>query len=43
VNSSRGVAFAWRERAHAGRAWKDAARAALETMIAELADATGAT
>lgn len=37
VNSARGVAFAWRERAHAGRAWQDATRAALEAMIGELA------
>ncbi len=36
VNSSRGVAFAWREPAHAGRSWQDAARAALEAMIGEL-------
>lgn len=36
VNSSRGVAFAWRETRHAGRAWQDAARFALESMIGEL-------
>lgn len=36
VNSSRGVAFAWREKPHAGRAWQDATRAALESMIGEL-------
>jgi orotidine-5'-phosphate decarboxylase len=39
VNSSRGIAFAYRERAHAGRAWQDAARQALDSMIAELAAA----
>lgn len=36
VNSSRGVAFAWREKQHAGRAWQDATRTALESMIGEL-------
>ncbi len=36
VNSSRGIAFAWREKRHAGRSWKDASRFALEEMIAEL-------
>lgn len=41
VNSSRGVAFAWREKQHAHRSWQDAARAALDAMIAELDDALG--
>lgn len=36
VNSSRGVAFAWREQRNAGRSWQDATRLALETMIGEL-------
>jgi hypothetical protein len=36
INSSRGIAFAYRAPRHAGRAWKDAARAALEAMIAEV-------
>jgi len=39
VNSSRGVAFAWREARHAGRSWQDATRHALETMLGELRDA----
>lgn len=41
VNSSRGVAFAYREKAHAGKHWKDAARAALERMIADVRAAAG--
>ncbi len=36
VSSSRGIAFAWREKRYAGRSWKDAASAALDAMIAEL-------
>jgi orotidine-5'-phosphate decarboxylase len=36
VNSSRGILFAWREAAHRGSHWKDASRAALQTMIAEV-------
>lgn len=36
VNSARGVAFAWRERAQPGRPWQDATRAALKDMIGEL-------
>ncbi|MFN0243295.1 MAG: orotidine-5'-phosphate decarboxylase [Planctomycetota bacterium] len=36
VNSSRGILFAHRQPRHAGRHWKDAARAALDEMIAEL-------
>lgn len=39
VNSSRGVAFAWREQKHSGRAWQDATRLALDGMRAELASA----
>ncbi|MEW6074161.1 MAG: orotidine-5'-phosphate decarboxylase [Planctomycetota bacterium] len=36
VNSSRGIAFAWRAPEHASRSWKDAARAALDAMIADV-------
>ena len=36
VNSSRGIAFAWRDKRWANRPWKDAASAALDAMIAEL-------
>lgn len=36
VNSSRGITFAWRDKAHAGKHWKDATRDALDSMIAEL-------
>jgi len=32
INSSRGIAFAWRKSEHAGRHWKDAARQALDEM-----------
>jgi orotidine-5'-phosphate decarboxylase len=39
VNSSRGVAFAWREPRYAGRTWQDATRAALAAMRAELESA----
>jgi len=39
VNSSRGIAFAWRETKHAGRAWQDATRSALAEMIGELESA----
>ena len=42
VNSSRGITFAWRDGASAGLHWKDATRAALEAMIAELRGALGA-
>jgi orotidine-5'-phosphate decarboxylase len=42
VNSSRGITFAWRERAYAGMHWKDATRAALDAMIADLAAALAA-
>jgi orotidine-5'-phosphate decarboxylase len=40
VNSSRGILFAWREPRFAGMHWKDASRAALDEMIAVLAEAT---
>jgi orotidine-5'-phosphate decarboxylase len=43
VNSSRGIAFAWRQPRHAGRDWKDASRAALDAMIAELDQALSVT
>ena len=36
VNSSRGVAFAWREKQHANRSWQDATRFALAAMVGEL-------
>lgn len=36
VNSSRGILFAHRQPKYAGRHWKDAARAAVDDMIAEL-------
>ncbi len=39
VNSSRGVAFAYRRQPYQGWHWKDAASAALDAMIAELASA----
>ena len=39
VNSSRGVAFAWREKQYAARAWQDATRHALTAMIGELREA----
>ncbi len=39
VNSSRGIAFAYRDRA--GMPWKDAAREALDAMIAEVSAAVG--
>lgn len=39
VNSSRGIAFAWREKAHAGKSWQDATRHALVNMIGELSTA----
>ena len=42
INSARGVAFAWREKQHTGRAWQDAARHALENMIGELSSALAA-
>ena len=41
VNSSRGIAFAYRNAAYAGMHWKDAARAALDGMIEELGVALG--
>ena len=36
VNSSRGIAFAWRKPGNEGMHWKDAAANALDAMIAEL-------
>jgi orotidine-5'-phosphate decarboxylase len=42
VNSSRGILFAQREPRHAGKAWKDATRAALDAMIQDLGGALGA-
>ena len=36
VNSSRGIAFAWRDKRWSNRSWKDATSAALDAMIAEL-------
>ncbi len=39
VSSSRAIAFAWREPAHAGRAWDDAAARALAAMTDELRQA----
>lgn len=41
VNSSRGIAFAWRESKNAGRSWKDSASEALDAMIADLREALG--
>lgn len=41
VNSSRGISFAYRGAAYAGRHWKDAASAALDAMAAELNAALG--
>jgi orotidine-5'-phosphate decarboxylase len=40
VNSSRGISFAYRKAAP-GTAWKDASRAALDAMLADLAAALG--
>lgn len=36
VNSSRAIAFAYRQKEHAGRSWEEAARAALEAMVEDL-------
>jgi len=36
VNSSRGILYAWKKPEYAGMHWKDASRAALDAMIAEL-------
>jgi orotidine-5'-phosphate decarboxylase len=36
INSSRGIAFAWRKPVNRGRHWKDAARDALDEMIADV-------
>ena len=41
VNSSRGIAFAWREPRHANRSWQEASRFALEAMIGELPEVLG--
>jgi orotidine-5'-phosphate decarboxylase len=41
VNSSRGIAFAWREGASSGASWKDASSRALDRMIADLRLALG--
>jgi len=41
VNSSRGIAFAWRKPENQGRSWKDAASAAIDAMIADLREALG--
>ena len=41
VTSSRAVLFAYREKTHAGRAWQDASRAALEEMIGAVGAALG--
>ena len=42
VNSSRGIAFAWRRPENNGRSWKDAARDALDAMIQDLRGALAA-
>lgn len=39
VNSSRGITFAWREKSHQGKPWKDATHAALSHMIEEITGA----
>lgn len=39
VNSSRGIAFAWRKPENEGRPWQDAASDALDAMIADLRSA----
>jgi len=36
VNSSRGITFAWRDRVHRGKPWKDATRAAIQSMTDEI-------
>jgi orotidine-5'-phosphate decarboxylase len=41
VNSSRGIAFAWRKKENEGRSWKDAASDALDAMIGDLGEALG--
>ena len=43
VNSSRGILYAWRRPENAGKNWKDASLAAIETMIAEFRQALSAT
>lgn len=42
VNSSRGITFAWREKVHEGKPWKDATQDALSHMIDEMTDALSA-
>jgi len=39
INSSRGIAFAYRKDEHRGKHWKDAARDALDAMIADVGGA----
>ncbi len=39
INSSRGIAFAWKRPEHANRSWKDAAHKSLDTTVAELREA----
>ena len=41
INSSRGIAFAWKKPEHAQRSWKDAALHALDQTVGELRDALG--
>ena len=41
VNSSRGIAFAWRRPENGGRPWKDAASDAIDEMITDLREALG--
>ncbi len=41
INSSRGIAFAWRKPENTGRHWKDAASSALDDMIADVRGALG--
>ena len=42
VNSSRGILYAYKQPKYAGLHWKDAARAAIDDMIAEINGALGA-
>lgn len=39
INSSRGIAFAWRKPENEGRHWKDASRIALEAMVSDVRSA----
>jgi len=43
INSSRGIAFAWRKPENTGRHWKDAACEALDAMIKDVRGALGRT